>query len=114
MAAMVPGFLCVASNQCRVGSTDVAVPRALQGGRPIRDEGAKAALRPFAVALRGMLGDGPITLQKAGRTLRAILGFSEAMTAQRLAGIGALQRLIALFPEFKVEGRAPRATVGLA
>ena len=96
------------------GSTDVAVPRALQGGRPIRDEGAKAALRPFATALRGMLGGGPISLQKAGIDLRAIPGFSEAMTEQRLAGIGALQRFIALFPEFKVEGRAPRATVGLA
>jgi len=96
------------------GSTDVAVPRALQGGRPIRDEGAKEALRPFAVALRGMLGGGPISLQMAGTRLRAIPGFSEAMVAQRLAGIGALQRFIAVFPEFAVEGRAPKATVRLA
>ena len=86
----------------------------MQGGRPIRDEGAREASRPFAIALRGMLGDGPISPQKAGLYLRAIPGFSEAMTEQRLAGIGALQRFIALFPEFKVEGRAPRATVGLA
>ena len=85
----------------------------MQGGRPIRDEGAKAALGAFAVALRGMLGRGPISLQKAGINLRAIPGFNETMADQRLAGIGALQRFIALFPEFAVEGRAPRATVGL-
>ena len=35
------------------GSAAVAVPRELRPGRPIRDEGAKAALRPFAVNLRG-------------------------------------------------------------
>ena len=86
----------------------------MQGGRPIRDEGAKEALRPFAVALRGMLGGGPISLQMAGTRLRAVPGFSEVMVAQRLAGVGALQRFIALFPEFVVEGRAPRATVRLA
>jgi hypothetical protein len=96
------------------GSTDVRVPRELKGGRPIRDEGAKAALRPFATALRGMLGGGPITLQMAGTRLRAIPGFSEAMAEQRLAGIGALKRFIDLFPEFVVEGRAPKATVRLA
>ncbi len=38
------------------GSANVAVPRELRPGRPIRDEGAKAALRPCAVALRGWLG----------------------------------------------------------
>jgi hypothetical protein len=91
----------------------VQVPRELKGGRPIRDEGAKAALRPFATALRGLLGSGPITLQLAGTRLRAIPGFSEAMAEQRLAGIGALKRFIDLFPEFVVEGRAPKATVRL-
>ncbi len=97
-----------------VASTDVQVPRELKGGRPIRDEGAKAALRPFATALRGLLGAGPITLQMAGTRLRAIPGFPEAMAAQRLTGIGALRRFLDLFPEFVVEGRAPKATVSLA
>ena len=96
------------------GSTDVAVPRALKAGRPIRDEGAKAALRPFAAALRGLLGGGAITLQMAGTRLRAIPGFSDAMAAQCLVGIGAFKKFVDLFPEFAVEGRAPKATVRLA
>ena len=55
------------------GSAGVVVPRELRPGRPIRDEGAKAALRPFAVALRGWLGPGgeeSLTLQGAGTMLR--------------------------------------------
>jgi hypothetical protein len=96
------------------GSADVRVPRELKGGRPVRDEGARAALRPFATALKGMLGGGSITLQMAGTRLRAIPGFSNAMATQRLAGIGALKRFLDLFPEFLVEGRAPKATVRLA
>ena len=96
------------------GSSAVTVPRELKGGRPIRDEGSKAALRPFAVALRGMLGTGKLTLQGAGTKLRAVPGFSEAMAAQRLAGNGALKKFLDLFPEFVVEGTAPRATVRLA
>ena len=96
------------------GSGDVAVPRALQAGRPICGTGAKAALAPFATALRGLLGDGAIALQMAGTRLRAIPGFSDAMLAQRLVGTGAFQRFLDLFPEFVVEGRAPKATVRLA
>ena len=96
------------------GSEDVTVPRALEAGRPIRDTGAKAALAPFATALRGLLGDGAITLQMAGTRLRAIPGFSDAMLAQRLVGTGALQRFLDLFPEFVVEGRAPKVTVRMA
>ena len=96
------------------GSGDVSVPRALKAGRPIRDTGAKAALAPFATALRGILGDGAITLQMAGTRLRAIPGFSEAMVEQRLAGNGAFQRFLNLFPELVVEGRAPKATVRVA
>ena len=90
------------------------MPRALKPGRPIRDTGAKAALAPFATALREILGDGAITLQMAGTRLRAIPGFSDAMVEQRLAGNGAFQRFLNLFPEFVVEGRAPKATVRLA
>jgi len=97
------------------GSQDVQVPRELKGGRPIRDEGAKAALRPFATALRGFLGPtGSLTLQGAGTKLRGIPGFTEAMAQQRITGIGALVRFLALFPEFVVEGKAPKATVRLA
>jgi hypothetical protein len=61
-----------------------------------------------------MLGGGSITLQMAGTRLRAIPGFSNAMAEQRLAGIGALKRFLDLFPEFVLEGRAPKATVRLA
>ncbi|MCP3880632.1 MAG: transposase family protein, partial [Sulfitobacter sp.] len=97
------------------GSQEVKVPRELKGGRPIRDEGAKLALRPFATALRGFLGPtGSLTLQGAGTKLRGVPGFSAAMAEQRIAGNGALKRFLALFPEFKVEGVAPKATVRLA
>ncbi len=78
-----------------LGSGDVSVPRELRAGRPIRDEGAKAALRPYAVALRGWLGLGgekSLTLQGAGTKLRGLDGFAEAMVAQRITGIGALMR----------------------
>ena len=97
------------------GSQEVKVPRELKGGRPVRDEGARAALRPFATALRGFLGpNGSLSLQGAGTKLRGVPGFSAAMIAQRLTGIGALMRFLELFPEFKVEGVAPKATVRLA
>ena len=97
------------------GSQDVQVPRELKGGRPIRDEGARAALRPFATALRGFLGPtGSLTLQGAGTKLRGVPGFAEAMAQQRITGIGALVRFLALFPEFVVEGKAPKASVRLA
>ena len=97
------------------GSTNVAVPRELKGGRPIRDEESKAALRPFAIALRGMLGPaGRLTLQGAGIKLRAVPNFTKTMAEQRIAGIGAFKRFLDLFPEFVVEGKAPKATVRLA
>ena len=98
-----------------LGSSDVKIPRELKAGRPIRDEGAKQALRPFAVALRSFLDpDGSSTLQGAGTNLRAIPNFSEAMEEQLITGIGALQRFLDLFPEFVVVGRAPKASVKLA
>ena len=50
----------------------------------------------------------------AGTRLRGIPGFTDAMVAQRLAGIGAFQRFVDIFPEFVMEGRAPKATVRLA
>ena len=78
-----------------LGSGDVKIPRELRAGRPIRDEGARAALHPFATALHGFLGpDGGLTLQGAGTKLRAIPGFSEAMAAQKITGIGAWHRFL--------------------
>ena len=98
-----------------LGSTDFKVPRELQAGRPIRDEGSKAALRPFADALRGFLGPaGKLTLQGAGTKLRQIPHFAETMVEQKITGIGSLLRFIELFPEFVVEGKAPKSTVRLA
>ena len=98
------------------GSANVNVPRELRPGRPIREEGAKAALLPFAVALRGWLGpagEESLTLQGAGTKLRGLEGFAEAMAEQRITGIGALMRFLELFPEFEVFGQAPRASVRL-
>ena len=96
------------------GSANVNVPRELRPGRPIRDEGAKAALLPFAVALRGWLaGEESLTLQGAGTRLRGLEGFAEAMAEQRITGIGALMRFLELFPEFEVFGQATRASVRL-
>ena len=86
-----------------LGSADVAVPRELKAGRPIRDEGSKAALRPFAAALRGWLGGAPdksLTLQGAGTKLRGLDGFADAMAASKITGIGALVRFLALRPAF--------------
>ena len=90
------------------------MPRELKPGRPIRDEASKAALRPFATALRGFLRpDGSLTLQGAGIKLRGVPGFSEAMEEQRITGIGAFQRFLDLFPEFEIIGLAPKASVRL-
>ena len=39
-------------------------------------------------------------------------GFSEAMTAQKITGIGAMERFLALFPDmFVLEGEAQRKRV---
>ena len=58
--------------------------------------GAAEALKPFAAALEGFLGTGSLTLQGAGTKLRGLPGFAEAMKAQKLTGIGALLRFVAL------------------
>ena len=97
-----------------LGSEDVSVPRELKAGRPIRDTGAREALRPFATALAGFLGGGKMTLQGAGIKLRQIPNFAETMVAQKITGIGSLLRFIRLFPEFVIEGKAPRGTVRMA
>ena len=97
-----------------LGSSDVKIPRELKPGRPIRHETAKAVLYQFATALRGIIGPGSLSLQGAGTRLRAIPGFSETMTEQKITGIGTLQRFLELFSEFVIEGKAPKATVRLA
>ena len=95
------------------GSQDVKVPREIRGGNPRRQNAQQVALRPFAEALKGFLGEGSLTLQGAGTKLRQVPGFAAKMVEQRIQGIGALHRFIALFPEFVIEGQAPRARVRL-
>ena len=95
------------------GSADVQVPREIRGGNPARQGAQQEALRPFAEALKGFLGDGFLTLQGAGTKLSQVPGFRDAMRAQRMGGNGALQRFLALFPDFVIEGQAPRARVRL-
>ena len=103
----IKNVLPVAAN-----SADVKVPSELKPGRPIREAGAKEALRPFAVALKGILGEDAMSLQGAGSKLRKIPGFAEAMTAHNISGIGSVQCFLNLFSgEFVMEGRAPNATV---
>ena len=73
---------------------------------------AAEALKPYAVALEGFLGQGTLTTQGAGTKLRAVPGFSEAMQGNKLTGIGALSRFLALFPgRFAIDGAAPRQRV---
>ncbi len=96
-----------------LSSEDVKTPRELEAGRT-RGERAKQALRPFATALRGILGpDGSPTLQGAGTEFWAIPGFSETMGKQHITAIGALQHFLELFPEFVIEGKAPKASARL-
>ena len=89
------------------------VPQEIRGGNPARQNAQQEALRPYAEALKGFLGDGFLTLQGAGTQLSNVPGFRETMRAQRIGGIGALQRFLTLFPEFVIEGQAPRARVRL-
>ena len=91
-------------------SSDVKVPSELKPGRPIREAGAREALRPFAVALKGMLGQ--LTMQRAGIMLRKVPGFAEAMEEARITGIGSFVRFLRLFgDDFVVEGTAPKQTI---
>jgi len=90
----------------------VKIPSELKPGRPIREAGSKEALRPFAIALTGILGNEALTIQRAGIMLRKIPGFAAAMTEARITGIGSFMRFLSLFGgEFVVEGVAPRQTV---
>jgi len=96
------------------GSAATSVPRDVKAGRTVRDADKISALRPFARALRGFLGDGgSLSLQGAGTKLRIVPGFSDTMQEQKITGNGALQRFLDLFPEFVVEGKAPKASVRL-
>ena len=55
-----------------------------------------------------------MTLQGAGIKLRRIPSFAETMVAQKITGIGSLLKLIRLFPEFAIEGKAPCGTIRVA
>ena len=70
-------------------------------------------LQRYATILRRALEKEPLTLQKAGMKMRAQAGFSEAMGDAMITGVGAFKRFLDLFPEFAVEGRAPKAVVRL-
>ena len=120
----VAGGVAVATDGTRVPVRDALpvnkdsgttlVPRTLRGGRQTRDQESKGISHKYANILKRSLRDGPMTMQKAGVKLRAQSGFSEAMGDARITGVGALKRFIDLFPEFTVEGRAPKAVVRLA
>ena len=70
------------------------------------------ALNDHATALNGFLGSEGLTLQGAGTKLRKVPGFTEAMAAAKLTGVGAMERFIKLFPDmFVLEGEAQRKRV---
>ncbi len=95
-------------------TAQVKVPRELKAGKPIKDEGERQALPQYATALRSFLGpDGKLTLQGDGAKFRAIPGFSETMTEQRITGIGVLQRVLEFVPQFVVEGKSPKSSAKL-
>ena len=91
-------------------SKDTQVPADLRGQAKQLQQ--RDALDEFATALTGFLGAEGLTLQGVGTKLRKVPGFSEAMTAQKITGIGAMERFLALFPDmFVLEGEAQRKRV---
>jgi len=94
-----------------VGSKSIALPAKVT--RVPTD--AAEALKPYAAALGGFLGAGSLTLQGAGTKLRKVPGFNAAMMANKLTGVGALERFIRLFPTmFLVEGDGQKKRVRCA
>ena len=91
-------------------SKDAQVPADLRGNAKQFQQ--RDALTEFATALNGFLGAEGLTLQGVGTKLRKVPGFSEAMTAQKITGVGAMERFLALFPSmFVLEGMAQRKRV---
>ena len=69
-------------------------------------------MNDHATALNGFLRSEGLTLQGAGTKLRKVPGFTEAMAAAKITGVGAMERFIKLFPDmFVLEGEAQRKRV---
>ncbi len=91
-------------------SKDTNVPADLRGGAKQLEQ--RDSLDDFATALNGFLGTEGLTLQGAGIKLRKVPGFSEAMAAAKITGIGAMERFLKLFPDmFVTQGEAQRKRV---
>ena len=91
-------------------SKDANVPADLRGGAKQLEQ--RGSLNDFATALNGFLGTEGLTLQGAGIKLRKVPGFSEAMAAAKITGIGAMERFLKLFPDmFVTQGEAQRKRV---
>jgi hypothetical protein len=94
----------------KLGSKDVAAASDI--GTDAKQREQREKMRPFAVALSGMLGDEGLSIQGAGTKLRKLPGFTERMEEARLTGIGALERLVRLYPaSFEVEGEGQRKRI---
>jgi hypothetical protein len=94
----------------KAGSTTVAASADI--GTDAKQGEQREKLRPFAVALSGMLGEEALSIQGAGTRLRKLPGFSEKMEEARLTGVGALERFVRLYPaSFEVEGVGQRKRV---
>jgi transposase InsO family protein len=94
----------------KLGSKDVAAASDI--GTDAKQREQREKMRPFALALSGMLGAEGLSMQGAGTKLRKLPGFTERMEEVRLTGIGALERLVRLYPaSFEVEGEGQRKRI---
>ena len=85
------------------GSVNMQAPDDLRGRA--KDAERRRAPERFASALERLIGREALTLRGAGTKLRRAPGFSAAMQAQRITGIGALERFIRLYPDrFAITG----------
>jgi hypothetical protein len=94
----------------KLGSRDLEAAPDLGSDAKQREQ--RETMRPFALALSGMLGEEGLSIQGAGTKLRKLPGFSEKMEEAKLTGIGALERLVRLYPaSFEVEGEGQRKRI---
>jgi hypothetical protein len=94
----------------KVGSAPVAASSDL--GTEAKQREQRETMRPFALALSGMVGEEGLSIQGAGIKLRKLPGFSEKMEEARLTGVGALERLVRLYPaSFEIEGEGQRKRI---
>jgi hypothetical protein len=94
----------------KAGSAAVAASSDI--GTDAKQSEQQEKMRPFALALSGMIGDEGLSIQGAGTKLRKLPGFSEKMEEARLTGVGALERLVRLYPaSFEKEGEGQRKRI---